>query len=274
MARRVRFSIAQPITIVGWYVSAICLIALCATAAGPLAEGVDPSVEFVWSQAFYYGIYAAILYFVVATLMSVTFWGASSGHFSKNFDLTASQRTLMLQTILFLMYLLIGALIFSQIEGWRYLDAVYWADVTLFTVGFGDFATVSHLGRALLIPYALIGVISLGLVISSIRTMILERTHRRVGFRMQEMTRRKTVRNLTKRGTDDVLNPIDEDEVMGSTPGCSSVPSLAEDGCPWPFPLEPGWSCGLWALLSFSRPNSRIKKDGTTLIHSICASCH
>lgn len=200
------------------YTSAVCLITLCATAAGPLTINIDPSVEFIWSQAFYYGIYAAILYFVVASLMSVTFWGASSGHFSKNFDLTASQRTLMLQTILFLMYLLVGALIFHYIEGWEYLDAVYWADVTLFTVGFGDFATTTHLGRGLLIPYALIGVISLGLVIGSIRSMILERTHRRVGFRIQEMTRRRTVRNLAKRGTDDVLNPIGEDEAMESTP--------------------------------------------------------
>lgn len=148
--------------------------------------------------------------------MSITFWGASVGHFSKNFDLTSSQRTLMLQTILFLMYLLIGALVFSHTEGWKYLDAVYWADVTLFTVGFGDFATSTTLGRALLFPYALIGVISLGLVIGSIRSMILDRAQRRVGVRMQEMTRRKVVRTLTKRGTDEVLNPIGEDSVSGS----------------------------------------------------------
>ena len=93
---------------------------------------------------------------------------------------------------------------------------MYWADVTLFTVGFGDFATSTNLGRGLLFPYALIGVISLGLVIGSIRSMILDRAQRRVGVRMQEMTRRKIVRTLTKRGTDEVLNPISEDSVSGS----------------------------------------------------------
>ncbi|OAA56030.1 Ion transport 2 [Cordyceps fumosorosea ARSEF 2679] len=212
MARRVKFTVAQPITIIGWYISSFCLIALCATASGPLKQGLDKSVELVLSQAFYYGIWAAILYFVVASFMSVTFWGASTGHFSKSFALTSSQRTLMLQTILFLMYLLIGALIFSNIEGWNYLDAVYWANVTLFTVGFGDFAPTTNLASALLLPYALIGIISLGLVIASIRSMILDRARRRVGVRMEEKTRRRLVRSLTKTGKDTILNPLSGDD--------------------------------------------------------------
>lgn len=208
MTKRVRFSIAQPITIVGWYISAVCLMALNATAAGPLIAGLDPPQDYVWSQAFYYGIWAAILYFVDASLMMVTFWGASSGHYAKDFNLTPSQRTLMLQTILFLMYLLLGALIFSEMERWNYLDAVYWANVTLFTVGFGDFAASTKLGRAFILPYALIGVISLGLVISSIRSMILERGRRRVDARMEEKNRRRIIRAMTKRGHDEILSPI------------------------------------------------------------------
>ncbi|KAM3505060.1 hypothetical protein MY11210_008122 [Beauveria gryllotalpidicola] len=209
MARRVKFTLAQPITIVGWYISSFCLISLCATASKPLRQGLDnPVEEYVMSQAFYYGIWAAILYFVVASFMTATFWGASTGHFSNSFALTPSQRTLMLQTILFLTYLLLGALIFSTIEGWNYLDGVYWADVTLFTVGFGDFATTKPLARALVLPYTLIGVVSLGLVIASIRSMILDRARRRVAIRMEEKTRRKLVRTLTKSGNDTILNPM------------------------------------------------------------------
>ncbi|KAI1847632.1 hypothetical protein JX266_006484 [Neoarthrinium moseri] len=207
MARRVRFSIAQPITIVGWYISAICLLALAATASGPLE--LQPEIEYVWSQAFYYGIYAAILYFIVATLMSVTVWGAQAGHYKKDFELTTSQRTLMLQTIMFLGYLLLGALVFSTIEGWNYLDTVYWADVTLFTVGYGDFSPGTTLGRALLIPYALVGVISLGLVIGSIRSLILDRGKRRLDARMLEKKRRQYLRHLRRRGKDGVLHPIE-----------------------------------------------------------------
>ncbi|UNI18090.1 hypothetical protein JDV02_004382 [Purpureocillium takamizusanense] len=220
MTKRVRFSIAQPITIVGWYISAICLIALNATAVGPLDDDLNgiPSNEIVWSQAFYYGIWAAILYFIDASLLLVTFLGASYGHYSKDFNLTPSQRTLMLQTIMFLMYLLLGALIFSSIEGWNYLDGVYFADVTLFTVGFGDFTASTTLARSLLFPYALIGVISLGLVISSIRSMILERGRRALDARMEEKNRRRVIRSITKKGKDDVLTPLKREPTIDEPP--------------------------------------------------------
>ncbi|KAI1387467.1 voltage-gated potassium channel [Hypoxylon trugodes] len=211
MTKRVRFSIAQPVTIIGWYISAICLIALCATASGPL--DLQPQIEYVWSQAFYYGMYAAILYFIVATLMVITVWGANRGHYGKDFELTTSQRTLMLQTIVFLVYLLLGALIFSKIEGWNYLDSVYWADVTLFTVGFGEISPQTRLGRGLLVPYALVGVISLGLVIGSIRSMILDRGKHRLDARMLERQRRLSIRRALRKGKGDILKPIDGDAV-------------------------------------------------------------
>lgn len=218
MTRRVRFTIAQPITIIGWYISAILLIALLATAAGPMYEGFKyPSDELIWSQAFYYGMWAAILYFVDASLMLVTFYGAWTGHYNKDFNLTPSQRTLMLQTIMFLFYLLLGALVFSNIEGWNYLDAVYWADVTLFTVGFGDFRAETNLGRALMMPYALVGVISLGLVVGSIRSLVLERGKRQVDARMEEKKRRRLVRTMTKKGEDEMLEPI-RDSQRSMTP--------------------------------------------------------
>lgn len=166
--------------------------------------------ETVWSQSFYYGIWAAILYFIVASLIVVTFWGgAVYGHHEDDFDLSRSQRTLMLQTMVFLGFLLFGALIFSKVEDWNYLDAVYWADVTLFTIGFGDYAPTTVLGRALLFPFVLIGVISLGLVVSSIQSMILERGSRRLETRAQEKSRRRMLKSLARKETSGILTPIE-----------------------------------------------------------------
>lgn len=233
MAKKIKFTIAQPITIVTWYaclgpfspiraslavilinmpryISAILLMALAATASGPLIQ--EPQNEYIWSQAFYYGIYAAVLYFFCSSLMVVTFWGALKGHYSKDFQLTTSQRTLMLQTIMFLVYLLVGALVFSSIEDWPYLDGVYWADVTLFTVGFGDFSAATPLGRALLFPYALVGVISLGLVVGSIRSLVLERARQQLGARIFEKKRKQILRKMVRKGKDDILVPVVEDE--------------------------------------------------------------
>ncbi|KAL7791847.1 hypothetical protein V8C37DRAFT_381529 [Trichoderma ceciliae] len=229
MARRVRFSIAQPITIVGWYISALCLVCLTCTGAGPLMKGLDfPQDELIWSQSFYYGIWAAILYFVVATLMTITFWGASSGHYPKDFILTLPQRTLMLQTISLLLYLHVGSVVFCHIEGWGFLDTVYWADVTLFTVGFGDFTPETNLGRALMIPYAIVGIISLGLVIGSVRSLTLDGGKRKVLARMEEKKRRRTVRAMTRKGNDDILEPIREEPDFPRAPTDKSITSEYE----------------------------------------------
>ncbi|CZR52236.1 probable potassium channel [Phialocephala subalpina] len=210
MAKRVRFSIAQPITIIGWYLSSFALIGLCACASGPLV--IEPRSDHAFSQAFYYAIFSAALYFMVATMMLVTVYGAYRGHYDKEFQLTMSQRTLMLQTISFLVYLLLGALVFSHIEGWKYLDAVYWADFTLLTVGIGDFSPATHLGRGLLFPFAIGGIIILGLVIGSIRSLVLERGKVKMGARMVEKERERLLKRLEKQNKGSILRPIHDEK--------------------------------------------------------------
>lgn len=103
--------------------------------------------------------------------MMVTVVGYYKGHYDKELKLTSSQRTLILQTIVFLVYLLSGAAVFAHIENWEYLDAFYWADCSILTIGLGDFTLVTNLSRALLFPFAIGGIIVLGLIISSIRSL-------------------------------------------------------------------------------------------------------
>ncbi|KAF2440773.1 potassium channel-like protein [Karstenula rhodostoma CBS 690.94] len=196
MTRRLSFAIAQPITILGWFLSSFMLIALVAVASTSVFR-IQPITEHALSQAFYYGILAAGLYFIIASLMVLTVWGAYRGHYPKEFRLTASQRTLMLQTISFVFYLLVGALVFSKVEGWNFLDAVYWADFTLLTVGVGgEFVPKTHTGRTLLYFYAIGGVVSLGLVIGSIRSLVLERGKEKMSARFMEMKRRRVLASV------------------------------------------------------------------------------
>lgn len=195
MARRVSFSIAQPITILGFWTASILLIALIAVASHDFrAPGVQDQAL---TQAYYYAIFAAGLYQVISYLMCVTVWGAYRGHYSKEFKLTISQRTLMLQTISFMVYLLVGAAIYSYIEGWTFLDAIYWADFTCLTVGIGDYSPSTHLGRSLLFPYAIGGIVSLGLVVGSIRSMVLDRGKKKLSARMTEKTRKSILKRIT-----------------------------------------------------------------------------
>jgi potassium channel subfamily K len=61
----------------------------------------------------------------------------------------------MLQSILLIIYLLVGAYMFAVIESRNYLDTVYWIVIALLTVGFGDYHPVTDIERAILIPFAL-----------------------------------------------------------------------------------------------------------------------
>ena len=195
MAHRVRFKIAQPVTIIGFWSASVLLIALLSYAS--TARFHDPSVENqALTQAYYYGIFAASLYQIISYLMCITVWGAYRGSYSKDFELTVAQRTLMLQTISFLVYLLVGAVIYSHVEHWKFLDAVYFIDFTLLTVGIGDYSPTTHLGRSLMFPFAVGGIIAIGLVVSSIRSLVLDRGAEKLSARMTEKARRRVVKQV------------------------------------------------------------------------------
>ena len=58
------------------------------------------------------------------------------------------------------LYLLVGALIYTNHEGWSTVDAVYFSCVTMSTVGYGDLSPTSPTTKGLTILMILVGVIS------------------------------------------------------------------------------------------------------------------
>jgi potassium channel subfamily K len=204
MAQRLRFSIAQPITITGFLLAGILLIVdLVVLGATPNYAITRPEAiprdRHSLTGAFYYGIFAASIYVIIGGLMFLTVYGAHTGRYRKRFALTGPQRTLMLQTMSFVTYLLLGALVYSHIEGWEYLNAVYWADVTLLTVGLGDYSPSTPLGQGLLFPFAIGGILMIGLVVGSIRSLVLDRGKEKLSLRIVEKKRSKATRNVDER---------------------------------------------------------------------------
>ena len=59
--------------------------------------------------------------------------------------------------ILYAILLAIGTTFYARVEGWRVLDAMYFCVVTLATVGFGDLAPRTSLGKVFTIMYVMIG---------------------------------------------------------------------------------------------------------------------
>nr|POE75552.1 outward-rectifier potassium channel tok1 [Quercus suber] len=128
MTGRLRFDIAHPIVIIGWFISGLILIALVSVAKTHVPLPDDPMAAY--SQAFYYATFAGGLYILLSVMLSTTAYGIWIGHYGDQFKLSLSQRSLMLQTMLLLGYILAGAAVYSRIEGWIFLDSVYFMIIT------------------------------------------------------------------------------------------------------------------------------------------------
>lgn len=83
-----------------------------------------------YTQGFWYAIAAAAFYTVCSMILMVNMLGYFMGHYPENFALSDSQRTLILQTMAFFIWLGGGAAVFSKLEqdagqdSWGFSDAV------------------------------------------------------------------------------------------------------------------------------------------------------
>src|SRR5215217_8571669 len=72
--------------------------------------------------------------------------------------------------------LLSGTLFYSQVEGWSVVDALYFSVTTLTTVGLGDLAPTTTIGKLFTVVYIFSG---LGLIAGFITTIGMETLSRR-----------------------------------------------------------------------------------------------
>lgn len=145
-----------------------------------------------YSQGFYYAIIAAVLYLIGSMILMINMLGYALGHYPQHFDLDDDQRTLILQTMMFFFWLAGGAGVFSKVCGFSYVDALYFCDVTVLTVGFGDFTGTNDAGRGIVFPYSVIGIIFLGLMINSIRKFAVGMSKDKVIRKHQLQQRERT----------------------------------------------------------------------------------
>jgi hypothetical protein len=72
--------------------------------------------------------------------------------------------------------LLVGMFVYHWLEGWSYLDALYFCVISLATIGYGDFVPTTPLARAFTIIYVINGIVILLALFDRIRVV---RTRRR-----------------------------------------------------------------------------------------------
>ncbi|KAJ9605480.1 Potassium channel [Cladophialophora chaetospira] len=221
--KRVRYIVALPATIVLFYIASGILIGITAS----MNLHVPPDQGEVYSQGYWNAVIAACLYMFNSMILMVNMFGYFLGHYPQHFTLSDEQRNLILQTMMFFIWLGGGAGVFSRIEGWTYPDAVYFCDVTILTIGFGDFYPTDDVGRGLVFPYSVGGTIILGLMVSSIHKFAGELSKANV---LRKHVEQKRVNTLSRVVTEDVEDKrrdelekeVELEEKQGRRPTISS----------------------------------------------------
>lgn len=65
----------------------------------------------------------------------------------------------------------IGAALYHWLEGWSWLDSIYFVIITLTTIGYGDFSPTKPITKLITIFYGINGIILLLMVFDIIRTV-------------------------------------------------------------------------------------------------------
>jgi potassium channel subfamily K len=145
-----------------------------------------------YSQGFWHAVIAAVLYLIGSMILMVNMLGYFLGHYPQHFDLDDDQRTLILQTMMFFFWLAGGAAVFAKVNTMSYANALYFCDVTVLTIGFGDLVPLNNAARGLVFPYSVIGIIFLGLMINSIRKFAASMSKDKIIRRHQLNERERT----------------------------------------------------------------------------------
>ncbi len=106
-------------------------------------------------------------------------------------------------SILIVMLLVSGTVFYSTVEGWRWLDSLYFSIITLSTVGYGDLSPKTDIGKIFTIVYIMVG---LGLFVALVR------------FIADDMLAHRKARKMHKREAEngDTANIAGEDGKPGS----------------------------------------------------------
>lgn len=74
-------------------------------------------------------------------------------------------RSLLLTSLVILAF---GSTVYHYLEGWSWLDSIYFSIITLTTIGYGDFSPQTNGGKLFTIFYILIGI---GIILTFVNTI-------------------------------------------------------------------------------------------------------
>lgn len=95
-------------------------------------------------------------------------------------------KNIFVTIIVFMILILIGTIVYHQVEGWRVLDSMYFTVITVTTIGFGDFTPKTDTGKIFTMFFSISGIAIAFYLISIIAKKFFRK---RISLPRKEMSR-------------------------------------------------------------------------------------
>ncbi|KAF9111385.1 hypothetical protein BGX27_004996 [Mortierella sp. AM989] len=200
----------------------------CLAAIVPFCIIYPTSKGYIYKQGFWTMIASTILSFFSTTIMSIDLHRTPSLQLQDS-GLTPKQRILVAAAMSLCFYLAFGALIFILIENWTFLDSLYFAMVTITTIGFGDIYPKTAGGRVFVVFYAGCGIVLLAVVVNSIHYVIVEEQHGRFLLQVKARETKRRERRLQHKEQREREMRIRETEATDGNEQESSSPQKSQE---------------------------------------------
>ncbi|KAJ6031427.1 hypothetical protein N7540_002159 [Penicillium herquei] len=172
------------VTVIGWLASAAILFSIMG--AEVRWHRQTQGETDVYTENFFAGVISASIYVLIAVLLSIYVVTLKVSMFHPADRQKIESTSVILRVTTFAILLLGGAAIYSAIEGWSLMDALYFTDYTLLTIGVGNLTPKTHLGRSVLFPYAVLGITSLAFLVSSVASFAYHMRELKLRWKIEE----------------------------------------------------------------------------------------
>lgn len=207
------------VTVISWLASATILFSLIGVEVRRHRQ-TQGHQTFVYTENFFAGIISASLYVLIAVLLSIYVVSLKVSPIGPADRRKIECTSIVFRVAAFAILLLGGAAVYSTIEGWSLMDALYFTDYTLLTIGLGDIAPQTHLGRSLLFPYATLGITSLGFLVTAVASFTDQMRELKLGWKIEEARKQIDNANSSEKTADGLPRAEGAQSQIASVKSC------------------------------------------------------